>query len=192
MSSIIPSKEERKQRVLKLYFEDKKNYREIAHELRISLRDIVVIVNEAIGQESEQQPKKSKIAKAFQMFKDKKTPIDAVIELDITPAEAENIHKDYINLENRHAVNLYYDKLKGHMPDFIKYNRIIMENNEPEQQKIRIIIDNDYIISKQKSRIHELNLENQKVLEFKVKLDFDIERMRQKYEYLQNALSVSN
>ena len=46
-SNKIPSKQEREERVLELHFNQNKNYRQIAQEMKMSLRDIGEIVNRA-------------------------------------------------------------------------------------------------------------------------------------------------
>ena len=46
-SSHILSKKEREERVLDLHFNQNKNYRQIAKEMKISVRDIGEIVNRA-------------------------------------------------------------------------------------------------------------------------------------------------
>jgi DNA-binding transcriptional regulator LsrR (DeoR family) len=53
-SNRIPSKKEREERVLELHFNQKKNYRQIAKEMKMSVRDIGEIVNRA-KQEKERQ-----------------------------------------------------------------------------------------------------------------------------------------
>jgi transposase len=56
-SNKIPSREEREERVLDLHFNQNKNYRQIAKELKMSVRDIGEIVNRA-KQEKERQKHK--------------------------------------------------------------------------------------------------------------------------------------
>ena len=46
-SNKIPSRQEREERVLELHFNQNKNYRQIAQEMKMSLRDIGEIVNRA-------------------------------------------------------------------------------------------------------------------------------------------------
>jgi hypothetical protein len=46
-SNKIPSREEREERVLDLHFNQNKNYRQIAQEMKMSVRDIGAIVNRA-------------------------------------------------------------------------------------------------------------------------------------------------
>ena len=57
-SNRVLSKKEREERVLDLHFNQNKNYRQIAQEMKISLRDIGQIVNRA-NEEKERQEHKS-------------------------------------------------------------------------------------------------------------------------------------
>jgi hypothetical protein len=62
-SNRILSKKEREERVLDLHFNENKNYRQIAKELKMSVRDIGEIVNRA-KQEKERQEHKSLVVQA--------------------------------------------------------------------------------------------------------------------------------
>ena len=58
---------EREERVLELHFNQNKNYRQIAHEMKMSVRDIGEIVNKAY-QEKERQEHKSIQVQAYELF----------------------------------------------------------------------------------------------------------------------------
>jgi transposase len=66
-SSRILSKKEREERVLDLYFNQNKNYRQIAKEMKMSVRDIAEIVNRA-KQEKERQEHKAYSYKHMSSF----------------------------------------------------------------------------------------------------------------------------
>ena len=66
-SNRILSKKEREERVLDLHFNQNKNYRQIAKELKMSVRDIGEIVNRA-KQEKERQEHKSLAVQAYDRF----------------------------------------------------------------------------------------------------------------------------
>jgi transposase len=63
-SNKIPSREEREERVLDLHFNQNKNYRQIAQEMKMSIRDIGEIVNRA-KEEKERQEHKSLSVRIF-------------------------------------------------------------------------------------------------------------------------------
>jgi DNA-binding CsgD family transcriptional regulator len=181
--SLILSKEDKKAQVIKLY-EEGYTYREIAKIVRISIRDISAIIREYRGEEiSSPVKEKSITSKAFQLFLDKKSLIEVAIELDISPLEVEKIHDDFVRLRYTHLIPQYYHEIKLYWPNFIQYYKIVTKMRENEKSKIKIIIDNDYIISQQERRIHQLDLENRKELEFKIKVEADIQKMKEKYEF---------
>jgi transposase len=66
-SNKIPRKKEREERVLDLHFNQNKNYRQIAKEMKMSVRDIGEIVNRA-KQEKERQEHKSLSVQAYEHF----------------------------------------------------------------------------------------------------------------------------
>lgn len=190
MTSEILSKDEKKQLVLKLYFKERKSYRDIAHQLRISLRDISAIINE-FTEGKKPRPEKSNTVKAFQLFKKKKSLVDVVEKLNLPPIEVEKIYSDYLKLQHRHEITLCYDQIKEYIPELIQYYNIVYKNNEnsKEKDKIRAIIDNDQIIAIQEKKLIELDIETKKLSKFKAGLDADIDRMKPEYEYLLHQLT---
>jgi Mor family transcriptional regulator len=66
-SSLVLSKKEREERVLDLHFNQNKNYRQIAKEMKMSVRDIGEIVNRA-KQEKERQEHKSLYVQSYEKF----------------------------------------------------------------------------------------------------------------------------
>ena len=66
-SNLVLGKKEREERVLDLHFNQNKNYRQIAHEMKVSVRDIGEIVNRA-KEEKERQEHKSSSVQAYDKF----------------------------------------------------------------------------------------------------------------------------
>ena len=76
---------EKEKYVLKLR-EEGKTYREIAHELLMSPREISKILKKANGEMEEKERKKivlSNTSKALQLFKKGKSPTEVAIKLDL-------------------------------------------------------------------------------------------------------------
>ena len=84
-SDKIPSRQEREERVLDLHFNQNKNYRQLAQEMKISLRDIGEIVNRA-KQEKERQEHKSTVVKTYELLHKGKTPPEVAIILNVGEA----------------------------------------------------------------------------------------------------------
>ena len=84
-SNKIPSRMEREERVLDLHFNQNKNYRQIAKEMKISVRDIGEIVNRA-KQEKERQEHKALFVQAYDLFSKGKKPLEVAIILNLGQA----------------------------------------------------------------------------------------------------------
>lgn len=90
---MVSTGNQRKELVIKLY-EEGKTTREIAKELRISLRDIGIILKE-YKKEPEPKPSKSPRAEAFQMFSDGKTTIEVLTFIDLSYDQVVQCHNEY-------------------------------------------------------------------------------------------------
>src|SRR5919199_3506784 len=96
-SNKIPSKKEREEHVLDLYFNQNKNYRQIAKEMKMSVRDIGEIVNRA-KKEKERQEHKSLSVQAYEHFSKGKTPLQVAIILNIGQTEVTHYYTQYLTL----------------------------------------------------------------------------------------------
>ena len=152
----------------------------------MSLRDISTTIKEYESKRDKVKAEKSNAVKAFQLFLDGRSLVEVAIELDLPASGVEKIYDDFVRLRHQHLIPRFYNEIKQSFPDFIQYYKIVTKLNEGEKNEVKIIIDNDYIISNQEQKKYEIDLENQKSLEFKVKLELDIQRLRQEYEYYHN------
>ena len=91
-SNLVLRKKEREKRVLDLHFNQNKNYRQIAKEMKMSLRDIGEIVNRA-KQEKERQEHKSLSVQAYDKFSKGKTPLEVAIILNIGQAQTTQYYR---------------------------------------------------------------------------------------------------
>lgn len=91
------------------------------------------------------------------------SPVSIVIELDISPSEAEKTYLDYLRLSNRHEVTLFYEEFNDRV-SLVSYFKIICKYTGDENGKnsIKEIIDNKlpYQDRRQEQKVHEGNLEN--------------------------------
>ena len=127
---IYQSKEKEKY-VLELR-EEGKTYRDIAHELRMSPREISNILKKANGEIEEKERKKivlSNTAKALQLFKRGKSPTEVAIKLDLSPQEAQSLYYNYLSLNNlHHFVETFKEFDNDSLQDFIDYYYFMKEN----------------------------------------------------------------
>jgi hypothetical protein len=76
---------------------------------------------------------------------------------------------------------LYFNKIKDCFPDFLKYYKIIKTVKYTEQNKIKSIIDNDYLISIQETTWTRST--EWKIFRIQTETNVDIEKTRQGYEF---------
>jgi hypothetical protein len=96
--------EERKKRVIDLYYNQGKTTREIAKIERMSIRDISIILKE---EESRQQNFKHQLqqeeisSKVYKLFSEGKKPVEVAIALNLRAAEIINMYREYLfNVSN--------------------------------------------------------------------------------------------
>jgi hypothetical protein len=118
-SGKIPSRQEREERVLDLYFNQNKNYRQIAKEMKMSVRDIGEIVNRA-KQEKTRQGHKTLTVQAYELFYKGKTPLEVAIILNIGQAQATAYYAEYLKLVQLDDITQIYRDLGSSVWDFVK------------------------------------------------------------------------
>jgi hypothetical protein len=117
-SNRILSKKEREERVLDLHFNQNKNYRQIAQDMKMSLRDIGEIINRA-REEKERHQHKSISVQAYELFSKGKNPLDVAIDLNIGEAPATQHYTEYLRLVQLDSVTQLYLDLKGDIWNFV-------------------------------------------------------------------------
>ena len=111
------NRREREQLIVDLY-NNGSNYREIAKEARVSLRDIKGILDKANGVQS-----LSKSSQAYQMFSEGKSPTDVAIALDMREHEVTQLYKESWALKQLYDLNSIYLQTNGNLGSFVKlYN----------------------------------------------------------------------
>jgi transposase len=144
---LLLNKKEKEVLVLKLANEGLTT-RQIAKEVRISLRTIGKILNKATGDDvaANEEVKKQKrlkelspYAQAFQMFQLKKPLTDVAIELDIDTNTVLYYYKDYLRLVNMRRLVTVYQELKDDLPLFIHLYRRIKKEKLAKQDVTDII-----------------------------------------------------
>ena len=150
---------EKEKYVLKLR-DEHKTYRDIAHELRMSPREISKILKKANGEIEEKERKKivlSNTARALQLFKRGKSPTEVAIKLDLSPQEANSLYLNYLSLNNlHHFVETFKEFNNDSLQDFIDYYDFMKENGITKEETIQAIkISNDYL--KIKEEYHDIS-----------------------------------
>jgi len=165
---------EKEKYVLKLRGEGK-TYREIAHELRISPREISRILKEAIGEKEEKERKKivlSKTTKALQLYKNGKSPTEVAIKLDLSPQEAKSSYLGYLSLNNLHHFVETFKEFDNNdlLQDLFDYYYCLKENYITKEEIVEAIKK-----MKELPNLKEVHQEiSEKLKEFKRQREFYI------------------
>lgn len=115
---MVLSKKEKKKLVIKLY-EEGKTTREIAKIVKISLRDIGIILRE-YNKEPEPKPAKSEHAKAFQLFSNGKTPTQVAIIVDLSYETVKRWYFEYVSLNYKFGFVNILGNYSEFLPFFIE------------------------------------------------------------------------
>jgi hypothetical protein len=160
----ILTKQEREKLVIELYNQGK-TYREISKEVRISPRDIGVILNKGIEEKAEEeggikqeeggikqeddnnvkeykkqeQQHLSLAAQAYKLFSDRKTPLQVAIELNLGESEVTKFYKEYWKLKQLHNLNTVYEELRGDVEPFLKLYRLSKRKGMGVKQVVDIL-----------------------------------------------------
>jgi hypothetical protein len=127
---------EREGRVLELY-DQGKNTREIAKELRMSLRDIGFIlkkgqVNHGItatimdkgNNSNNNKPANEKATQAYKLFSEGKKPVESAIQLNLSEKEATRYYTEYWRLKRLYSLYQIYQESKGNLSYIMKLCRL--------------------------------------------------------------------
>src|ERR671914_905408 len=109
------TRQERERLVLDLYYNQGKNTRQIAKEVRMNFGDIGAILNKAREEKEtskEQTEKTSLSTRAYELFSEGKTLIQVAIALQLGADEVSEYHKEYLTLVHRDNLNQVYEEVK--------------------------------------------------------------------------------
>src|SRR6188472_4668401 len=122
---------ERERHVIGLY-DQGKNTRDIAKELRMSLRDISSILRKnqvshglpfpIIDNDNNNNTNKSpnqKSTQAYKLFSKGKTPVEVAIQLGLSEKQATRYCREYWELKGLHELTFLYEERKYYLPSFL-------------------------------------------------------------------------
>ena len=141
----ILTTQERKRLVLDLYNQGK-TIREIAKEVRISFRDMGVILNIIFAEKAERMKEQQKeiqqlsvSSQAYKLFSDRKTPLEVAIALNLRESEATKFYKEYWKLKQQHNLNIVYEELRDDIEPFLKIYRLSKAAGMNVQQVVNLL-----------------------------------------------------
>jgi hypothetical protein len=202
--------EERKNRVIDLYYNQGKTTREIAEIERMSIRDISAIIKEeeARRQKYKQQEQASK---AYKLFSEGNTPVQVAITLNLREPEVTKLYREYLKLKGLHKVNLIYEEIgEDNIEDFVEFWNRYMERGMGRTHMLKALaianedlphveekcellkIEANDLESRKLQSNNELHILNDKIASSKELLKSytsSCERKRQEAESLNNEIS---
>jgi hypothetical protein len=133
--------EERKKRVIDLYFNQHKTYAEIAEIERMSPRDIHAIVKEekARRQTHKAQQQEEISSKAYKLFSEGKRTVEVAIALSLREPEATKFFIEYWKLKRLHILNKIYKETNGKLAPFLKLYRLMKEKGMTVEQVVNAV-----------------------------------------------------
>jgi predicted transcriptional regulator len=139
------TRQDRQKLVLDLYNQGK-NIREIAQEVRMSFRDIGSILNKADErrehnkqQQEQQEQQLSLSTQAYKLFSDGNTPIEVAVALNLKESEITRFYKEYCKLSHMHDLNIVYEEVKGDIIPFLKLYRSARSAGMSEEHVVNLL-----------------------------------------------------
>jgi polyhydroxyalkanoate synthesis regulator phasin len=131
--------EERKKRVIDLYFSQHKTYAEIAQIERMSPRDIHDIIKEE--ETRRQKHKQQEISsKAYKLFSEGKTTVEVAIIINLREPEVTKLYRGYWKLKGLDKLNIIHKETKGKIWTVLKlYQRLVKKGGMNIEQVINTV-----------------------------------------------------
>jgi transcriptional regulator len=126
----------RGRKVIELYKQGKST-RDIAKEIRMSLRDISIIlkkhgVNHGIAMiaDDDNNNKKShsnneKATQAYKLFSEGKKPVQVAIELGLREKQVDKLYREFCKLKNLNGLYEIYPQIEHCLPSFLKLHKAL-------------------------------------------------------------------
>jgi hypothetical protein len=135
--------EERKKRVIDLYYNQEKTTREIAKIERMSIRDISPILKEEDLKRQrykDQQQQEEVSSKAYELFSEGKKPIEVAITLNLREPEATKLYREYWMLKRLYILNCIYKETNGKLGPFLKiYKQLVKKRRMTIEQLVNAV-----------------------------------------------------
>ena len=181
------TRKQKEELVIELYFNQNKTYREIAKEVKMSLRDIQRIVGEEVDRRQSGQSL-VKSSQALALFLKNKSPIDVAIELNMPPEDVTELYEEYLRLNKPYDLCKIYEEMKGCLDSFLKLYRMIIESGMGIQEVMYTVIIANYGLPSVEQRYKTLqNKVND--LEFrKQSLEQENDTLRSDVQYYSSVL----
>ena len=180
--------EERKKRVIDLYYNQGKTTREIAKIERMSIRDISSILKEEEARRQKYKGKhrqEEKSSKAYQFFSKGKTTVEVVIELNLRESEAIKYYREYWKLKGLHKLNSIYQATDGKLWTFLKlYKQLIKEKGMSVDQVVNAVDTSIHKLPYIENLYEQVKDQAEKMQHIRQRLENDMEVRKNKISIL--------
>ena len=154
---------EKEKLVIDLYYNQRKNVRQIAQEARMSFKDIAVILKkkesaavngdrggsgngivamdnqlQQLGNGSSQSNQKS--TQAYKLFSEGYKPVQVAIQLGLSEKKATRYCREYWELKGLHELTFLYEERKRHVPSFIRLHNIMQRQGIDDENDIANVL----------------------------------------------------
>jgi chorismate mutase len=154
---------EKEKLVIDLYYNQRKNVRQIAQEARISFRDIAILkkkeattVNgdgsrngngivvvadnqpQQLGNGSSQSNQKS--TQAYKLFSEGYKPVEVAIQLGLPERQVTKYYREYWELQGLHELTFLYEERKHHLPSFLRLHNIMQRQGIDDENDIANVL----------------------------------------------------
>ncbi|HYX54595.1 MAG TPA: hypothetical protein VE818_00415 [Nitrososphaeraceae archaeon] len=130
--------DERRKRVIDLYFNQHKTYAEIAQIMKMSPRDIHAIVKEEEARRQkykDKQQQEETSSQANTLFSKGKKPVEVAIALNLRDPEATKLYREYCKLNRLTILNSIFKETNGKLEPILKlYRKLIKEKGMSIEQ----------------------------------------------------------
>jgi predicted DNA-binding protein YlxM (UPF0122 family) len=179
--------DERKKRVIDLYFNQHKTYAEIAQIVRISPRDIHAIIKEEEARRQKykcQQQQVETSSKAYELFSKRYTPLQVAIELNIRQSEATKYYREYWKLRGLHKLDFIYIKTNGKVWPLCKlYKQLIKKRHMSIEQVVNVVEIAIHKLPYMENLYRQAKDQAEKMQRIRQGLVNDIEERKTKYHF---------
>ena len=172
--------EERRKRVIDLYFNQHKSYAEIAHIEHISPRDIHAIIKEeqARRQKSKDQQQS---AEAYRLFSEGKTRVQVAIILNLPASKVSKLYIEYLKLRGLDELYTVYKETNGKIwPLWKLYKELIKKKGMSIEQVVNVVEIAIHKLPHMESLYRQIKDEVNKLQYTRQSLVNDIEARKQK------------
>lgn len=144
---------EQKQELVIQFYNEGKTFREIAKDVRMSVRDICKIIKKLNG---ESDSEKSTDVKAFKLFSEGKSLVEVAIELDLNANRIRKLYRDFLKMNHLGKVLSLYERIEPYLPHFLAFFEKACEKNITPQDVEKLVQYANHIPILEK-KVKELN-----------------------------------